>query len=176
MDMNDVLKMMLANGAVEQVSQQAGLSPQDAAAVMQDVLPLLLKGMQGQATNKNTQEGFLRALNDHSQQDATDVGRFLRNVDTEDGAKIVNHLLGNQKEEVAAKARKKSGIDTKTILKVMAILAPLLMSKMGSTAKTTAKAKQKSSKSNADMLDVVTGLMDGVDAGDILRLASVLMK
>ena len=49
------------------------------------------------------------------------------------------------------------------------------MSKMGSTAKTTAKARSKKS-SNNDMLDVVTGLMDGVDAGDILKLAGLLMK
>lgn len=174
MDMNDILKMMLANGAVEQVSKQAGVSQSDAAAVMQDVLPMLLKGMQGQAANKSTQEGFLKALNEHSQQDTSDLTRFFRNVDTDDGAKIVNHLLGSQQEEVAARAKKKSGIDTKTVLKIMAILAPLLMSKMGSTAKTTAKARKKSS--GNDMLDVVTGLMDGVDAGDLIKLAGVLMK
>ena len=105
MDMNDILKMMLASGAAEQVGKQAGISPQDAAAVMQDVLPMLLKGMQGQATNKSTQEGFLKALNDHSQQDTSDVSRFLRNVDTDDGAKIVRHLLGSQEEEVELRRR-----------------------------------------------------------------------
>ena len=173
MDMNDIMKMLLTSGAAEQVSAQTGVSANEAASVIEDVLPMLLKGMQGQATNKTTQQSFLQALSDHSKNDTADLGAFIKNVDTDDGAKIVNHLLGEQKEEVAAKAKKKSGIDTKTVLKIMAILAPILMSKMGSTAK-TAKATSKSSSS--DMLDIVTGLMDGVDAGDVLKIVSKLIK
>ena len=99
MDMNDVLRMMLSNGAAEEVSNQTGLSVNDAVAVMEDVLPMLLKGMQGQATNKSTQQGFLQALSDHGKQDTSDVTKFLKTVDTDDGAKIVKHLLGAQQDE-----------------------------------------------------------------------------
>ena len=171
MDMNDMIKMVLTSGVAEQVSQQTGISASDAASVMQDVLPVLLKGMQGQATNKSTQQGFLQALADHSKQDTEDVTGFIKNVDTEDGDKIVNHLLGEEKEAVAAKAKKKSGIDTKTIIKIMAILAPLLMSKMGSTADSAAKKT-----SSSDMLSVVGGLLDGVDASDVIKLAGLFLK
>ena len=88
-----------------------------------------------------------------------------------DGAKIVNHLLGAEQEEIAAKAKKKSGLDTKTILKIMAIMAPILMSKMGQTAKTeTAKA------GSGDMMRVVGGLLDGVDAKDVVNILGMLMK
>ena len=172
MDMTDVLKMMINSGAAEQVSQQTGISVTDAAEVMEDLLPVLLKGMQGQAANKATQQGFLQALSDHGKQDTSDMGRFLKTVDTDDGAKIVNHLLdARQQEAVAAKAKKKSGIDTKTILKIMAIMAPLLMSKMGSTAKSSARKS-----GSDDMLSVVGGLLDGVDAGDVIKLAGLLLK
>ena len=173
MDMNDVLKLMLNSGAAEEVGKKTGLSMTDAAEIMEDVLPMLLKGMQGQATNKQTQDSFLKALTDHSKDDTSDIGKFIKNVDTDDGAKIVNHLLGSQKEELAAKAKakRKSAVDTKTVLKIMAILAPLLMSKMGSTAKTTAKTR-----GSDDMLSVVGGLLDGVDATDVLKLAKLLMK
>ena len=166
-----MLKLLLSSDALGQVSKQAGVSETDAAAILQDVLPVLLKGMQGQASNKSTQQGFLQALADHSKDDTSDVSKFLSKVDTEDGGKIVKHLLGADEEAVAAKAKKRSGLDTKTILKIMAIMAPLLMSKMGSTAKSTAKKK-----GSDDMLDVVGGLLDGVDAGDVLRLASLLLK
>ncbi len=171
MEMTDILKMMLNSGAAEQVSKETGISVTDAAEVMEDLLPVLLKGMQGQARNKDTQQSFLKALEDHGKQDTRDMSKFIRNVDTDDGAKIVKHLLGPEEEVVAAKAKKKSGLDTKTILKVMAILAPLLMSKMGNTARTSA---QKSDSS--DMLGVVGGLLDGVDAGDVIKLASLLLK
>ena len=171
MDMNDVLKIMMSSGAAEQVSQQAGISVDDAVKVMGDVLPVLLQGMKGQATNEATQKGFLQALADHSKDDTNDLKKFVKNVDTEDGAKIVNHLLGQETEAVAAKAKKKSGIDTKTILKIMAILAPLLMSKMGKTAQSKSKKKDAS-----DMMSVVSGMLDGVDAGDVIKLAGLLLK
>ncbi len=171
MEMTDILKMMLNSGAAEQVSKETGISVTDAAEVMEDLLPVLLKGMQGQAKNKDTQQSFLKALEDHGKQDTRDMSKFIRNVDTDDGAKIVKHLLGPEEEVVAAKAKKKSGLDTKTILKIMAILAPLLMSKMGNTARNSA---QKSDSS--DMLGVVGGLLDGVDAGDVIKLASLLLK
>jgi hypothetical protein len=53
----------------------------------------------------------------------------------------------------------------------MAILAPLLMSKMGSSAESKAKKNDTS-----DMMKVVSGMLDGVDAGDVIRLAGLLLK
>ena len=171
MDMTDVMKMMLNSGNVGQVGQMLGVNEKEAASALEEVLPMLLKGMQGQAQNKETQQGFLQALQDHSQQDTSDFSKFLKNVDTDDGAKIVKHLLGAKEEEVAAKAKKKSGLDTKTIMKIMAIVAPLLMSQMGKNAKT---AKQTSG--SDDMLSIVGGLLDGVDASDVIKIVGKILK
>ena len=171
MDMETIMNMMLQSGALDQVSGMLGVDDKSAVSAIETVLPTLLKGMQGQATNTNTQQGFLQALLDHSATDTSDLKQAVKNVDVEDGAKIVNHLLGTQQEEVAAKATKKSGLDTKTILKLMAILAPILMSRMGKTAKTqTAKANSN------DMLSVVGGLLDGVDAKDVVNILGMLIK
>lgn len=171
MDMSKVIEAAIKAGALEQVSQMTGISQKDAGNVVNVVLPLLLKGMQSQAKSKDTQEGFFQALNDHGKNDPKDVKKFIKNVDTEDGAKIVNHLLGTSTEEVAAKAKKKSGLDTKTILKIMAIVAPLLMSQMGKEAKKeTAKSK------SDDMSGVVGQLLENVDVGDVIKIANILMK
>ncbi len=171
MDMEKVMQMMIESGALGQVSSMLGVDEKNASSAIESVVPMLLKGMQGQMQNKDTQAGFLQALTDHSKDDTADLKKAVKNVDAEDGAKIVNHLLGAQQEEVAAKAKKKSGLDTKTILKIMAILAPILMSKMGQTAKTeTAKS------SSGDMLKVVGGLLDGVDAKDVVNILGLLMK
>ena len=171
MDMNDVMKMMLNSGNIGQMGQLLGVNEQEAASAIEEVLPMLIKGMQGQATNKETQQGFLKALQDHSQDDTSDFTKFLKNVDTDDGAKIVNHLLGQRQEEVAAKATKRSGLDKKTILKIMAIAAPFLMSQMGKNAKSKAKAVQ-----SDDMLSIVGGLLDGVDASDVIKIVGKLIK
>ncbi|MBR2674047.1 MAG: DUF937 domain-containing protein [Mogibacterium sp.] len=169
--MNDVMKMMLNSGSIGQLGQLLGVDEKDATSAIEEVLPLLIKGMQGQASNKDTQKGFLQALEDHSKDDTSDFTKFLKNVDTEDGAKIVKHLLGSKRDEAAAKVEKKSGLDTKTILKIMAIAAPFLMSQMGKSA--TKKAK---SSSSDDMLGVVGGLLDGVDANDVIKLVGKFLK
>ena len=170
-DMNDVMKLMNNSGALGQVAEMLGVDEKAANNAIDTVLPMLLKGMQGQLNNKDTKASFLQALSDHSKDDTDDLKKAVKNVDTVDGAKIVKHLLGAGQEEAAAKAKKKSGLDTKTILKIMAILAPILMSKMGKTAKTeTAK-----SDSN-DMVSIVGDLLDGVDAGDVIKIVSKLIK
>lgn len=171
MDMTDMMQMLLNSGSLGQMSQMLGVGEKEASSAVEEVLPMLLKGMQGQAKNKDTREGFLQALKDHSNDDVSDINKYLKNVDTDDGAKIVKHLLGAQQEEVAAKAKKKSGLDTKTILKIMAIAAPFLMSKMGKTAK-----KETAKSSSDDMMGIVGGLLDGVDAGDVIKIVGKLMK
>ena len=171
MDMNDVMKIMQSSGALGQVAEMLGVDEKAANNAIDTVVPLLLKGMQGQLKNKDTKDSFLQALNDHSKDDTDDLKKAVKNADTVDGAKIVKHLLGAGQEEAAAKAKKKSGLDTKTILKIMAILAPILMSKMGKTAKTeTAKS------GSDDMVSIVGGLLDGVDAGDVIKIVSKLIK
>ena len=173
MDMNDALKMLSQSGALDQVSQMLGVDEQEAASAITEVLPSLIQGMQGQAKNTETQQGFLQALSDHSKDNTDDIRSFIKTVDTDDGAKIVKHLLGADEEVVAAKAKKKSGIDTKTIIKIMAIVAPLLMSQMGKSAKASEKTA-KGSIGTSDVLDIISGLSDGVDAGDIFKIASKL--
>lgn len=171
MDMETIMKLMLQSGALEQVSGMLGVDGKSAESAIETVMPLLLQGMQGQMKNEDTKYGFLQALNDHSKQDTRDLRQAVKTADVDDGAKIVRHLLGAQEEEVAAKAKKRSGLDTKTILKIMAIMAPILMSKMGQTAKAeTAKS------SSGDMMKVVGGLLDGVDAKDVVNILGMLMK
>ena len=171
MDMTALMETAIKAGALEQVSEMLGVSEKDAGNAVEVVLPLLLQGMQGQVKSKDTQEGFLKAINDHGKNDTKDVKKFIKNVDTEDGAKIVSHLLGNKTEEAAAKAKKKSGLDTKTVLKIMAILAPLLMSQMGKSAEA-----EKAKSSSGDMGGVVGSLLDNVDVGDVIKIANLLLK
>ena len=170
-DMNEVMQVMVKSGALGQVAEMLGVDEKAANNAIDTVVPMLLKGMQGQLKNKDTKDGFLKALSDHSKDDTDDLKKAVKNADTVDGAKIVKHLLGAGQEEAAAKAKKKSGLDTKTILKIMAILAPILMSKMGKTAKTeTAKS------GSDDMVSIVGGLLDGVDAGDVIKIVGKLLK
>jgi hypothetical protein len=169
MDMQDVLKLMMEAETLKMVSERTGVSENDASAAMAAVLPMLLQGMQGQAKGEDTQKGFLEALMSHSKDDTSDVKAAIRKSDADDGAKIVKHLLGNDEEEIAAKAKKKSGLDTKTILKIMAIVAPILMAQMGKNA------KQEKEAAKADG-GIVGDILGNIDAGDVVKIIGLLMK
>ena len=77
MDMNDVMQMMLNSGNLGQMGQLLGVGEQEASSALEEVLPMLLQGMQGQAKNKDTQQGFLQALHDHGQKAKNDVSQVL---------------------------------------------------------------------------------------------------
>lgn len=172
MDIKDVMELAIKTGAVEQVGKMMGVSDKEASSAIAEVLPVLIMGMQGQAKGKDTQQGFLKALDDHGKEDTSDIAKFIKNIDLDDGAKIVNHLLGaKQQEEVAAKAGKKVGLDAGTIIKIMAIVAPILMTQMGKKANATAKES-----ASGDMKGVVGSILDNVDVGDVIKIAGILLK
>ena len=88
MDMEKVMQMMIESGALGQVSSMLGVDEKNASSAIESVVPMLLKGMQGQMKNQDTQSGFLQALLDHSKDDTDDLKKAVKNVDMEDGAKI----------------------------------------------------------------------------------------
>lgn len=172
MDIKDVMEMAIKAGAVEQVGKMMGVSDKEASSAIAEILPVLIQGMQGQAKGKDTKDSFIKALNDHGKDDTSDIGKFIKNIDLDDGAKIVNHLLGSkEKEEVAAKAGKKSGLDAGTVIKIMAVVAPILMTQMGKKANNEAKQS-----SSGDMGGIVGSLLDNVDVGDVIKIAGILLK
>ena len=169
--MTSLITTLLSNDSVTGVSKATKASDSNVQSVLNAALPLLLNGAKAQSEDESTAESFANALLSHGQKDTSNLTSFLKNVDLDDGAKIVKHLLGTSTEEVAAKAKKKSGLDTRTILKIMAILAPLLMSQMGKEAK-----KETEKSDSGDMSGVVGKLLDNVDVGDVIKIANILLK
>lgn len=171
MDMNSVLKAVMSTDALGQLSKTTGIDEKAAAAVLTEVLPLLINGAKSQSTNKDTATSFIEALATHGEKDSSDMAKFIKNVDVADGAKIVKHLLGSKEEASAKKVAEKNGIDVKKIATIMAVAAPIVMNQLGKSAKTKAKKND-----SADIGSVVSGLMDGIDAGDVVNVAKLFLK
>lgn len=167
-----VMNAIMNEDTLKMVSQLAGVDEKEAGSIVAAVLPTLLKGAASQNKNKDTAAGFLEAVLSHGEKDSSDMTKFIKNIDTEDGAKIVKHLLGAGGDEKAAEAvaAKAKGIDTKKIIKIMAILAPIIMNQLGKEAKKSGK------KSNADMDGILGTLVENVDLGDVLKIAKILIK
>lgn len=151
MDLTDLLTGALAG----QIGKKAGVDSDTVSTLLEAALPTLLENMQDNSKSKSGAESLAKALADHADDD-NDVDK----VDEEDGAKILQHILGGKSSTVTKNLAKVAGdIDVEKVGKVLAIAAPLLLSTLGSQTK---KKKKSSDLDVADLLGDVLGGALGV--------------
>ena len=193
-NLGSLAKVLLSSDALKGISKQTDISAEDVSSILTTALPALLNGANKQATQKSTAEGFLEALQTHGANDTSNLTSFLKNVDVEDGAKIIKHLLGSNTTSLTKEVAKssKSGIKAADVAKVLAVAAPLIMSLIG---KQTGKKKEKDATTalasittllgNKEVQTLATSLLggnksnkkdDGVDLDDVINIASKLIK
>ncbi len=161
MDLQKLAGTLLSSDSINGLSNLTGASDIDVKKVLTQALPTLLDGANGQATSKDTSEGFASALSDHAKSDTNDLTKFLGNVDLKDGAKIIQHLLGSDKDSVVKDVSKQTGVSKSKTTSILSGFAPLLMSLLGQQ---TDEDKDKGS----DIGSLVGSLLSNADFGSIL--------
>ncbi len=131
MDIQELLSQLLSSDAVKGLSKASGASQKDVKKVVSEVLPKLLGGAEKQAKGSDTAESFTKALSDHGKKDTSDIKGFLKNIDLEDGAKIIGHLLGKDKTKTTKTVSEKTGVSAKKTDNILSSIGPLLMSLLG---------------------------------------------
>ena len=134
MDLNELMSTMLSEESIENLGVKSGSSPEEVRSVLGNALPLLLNGANAQATNQETASGFVGALQQHAQDDASNVGSFLGNVDMGDGAKIIAHLLGANTGAQTQAVAQQTGVSQAKTGSILSAVAPLLLTLLGQQA------------------------------------------
>ena len=160
MDINSLLGTLLSSDSVSGVSKATKADDKEVASVLNAALPLLLKGAKKQSEDKDTAESFATALLSHGKKDTSNLSSFLKNVDLDDGSKIIGHLLGKDDDSVK-KIAKSSGVSAKKTGDILSAAAPLLMSLLGQES-----ASKKSDNNVA--LELAGALLKNVDVGDLI--------
>ena len=160
MDINSLLGTLLSSDSVSGVSKATKADDKEVASVLNAALPMLLKGAKKQSEDKDTAESFATALLSHGKKDTSNLSSFLKNVDLDDGSKIIGHLLGKDDDSVK-KIAKTSGVSTKKTGDILSAAAPLLMSLLGQ------ESASKKSDNNA-ALELAGALLKNVDVGDLI--------
>ena len=132
MDLNKIMKTLLSNESVAGVAKKAGVDIADVKKVITSALPSLLGGATAQSKNKETAQGFAEALTQHAKNDTSNIGAFLKDIDIEDGAKILGHLFGQNTLSQAEKISKKTGVSKANTGNILSLMAPLFMSSLDS--------------------------------------------
>ena len=109
---------------MSQLAQQVGADEAEVSQAVQQVLPALMGGLGANAQQPDGKAALTSALSDHAGRDTGD----LSNIDTDDGAKIVQHIFGNQSETVVNQLGGLGGGGGGLIKKLLPILAPIVLS------------------------------------------------
>ncbi|MBQ9828673.1 MAG: DUF937 domain-containing protein [Lachnospiraceae bacterium] len=176
-DINSIMEM-LSGDNLNGIGESLGLSSDQISSVIQMSVPQLLNGMK---ENSSTEEGAAsleQALLQHVDADTSDVSAFLASADTEDGAKIVDHILGKEGAETATgEISEQTGLSLGNVASIMGSVAPFLMSLLGQ--QNSSSQAQTASSGGGGIGSLLGGLLDqdgnGLDLGDISSMASTLM-
>ena len=169
MNLND----LLSNDVIESLAKSTGASKEDTSSVLANALPDLVKSMASNASTKEGAKSLEKALDAHTSDDG--IASLLKNIDAEDGAKILGHILGSNNDSVRSKVSKKSGVDSDITSTILSSAAPLLLSALGS--------EKKKAGTNADGLGSLLGSLLGKEedgdndvADTLFSLAGILLK
>ncbi len=139
------LLSQLQNGpALQQISQQLGMDSGQASQAISAALPLLMGGLANNASQPQGAQSLLNALQrDHlgsgGGAGGPDLGGLLGQVlgslggnsaptPATNGAGILGHVFGAQTPQAANLLGQKTGLDSSTALKVLAVAGPIVMS------------------------------------------------
>lgn len=162
LDLSSIASTLLDKDALSGIASSTGLSSKDVTSVLKSALPSLLDGASKQTSNKSTLEGFASALEKHASKNTSSLTSFFKDIDIDDGSKIVSHLLGDNKGKTADSLAKDLGIDAKDVAKVLACAAPLLMSLLG-------KKAQSAKKDSDSLSSIASSLLGNADVGSLLK-------
>lgn len=135
MNITNLLSVLTNSDNVSSLSKNTGAQPEQISDLLQKAVPILMKGMEQNASSKEGASSLAKALDDHAKDDVSDISSLLKNIDVNDGAKILGHILGNRNTDVQTNLSKKVGLSTSQTTNILASVAPLLLSMLGSQKK-----------------------------------------
>ena len=120
-------------------------------------LPLLMTYLTRNAKKEGGTRSLANALGQHK--NTNSIASQIETADTDDGEKILKHILGDDEEQVTKNLAKQTGMDQSQVISALDAMLPGIMSGISSSATQASKSK----KSGVD-------LSDGIDLSDIMGM------
>lgn len=159
----DLLSSDLGKSIISGVSDSTGNDQNKTSSVLTMALPVLMKAMERNTTTPQGAEGLMGALNSKHDGSILDNlgGLFGGGVEesvTQDGSKILGHILGNRQQGVEKIIGEKSGLDSGSVGNILKVAAPILMGVLGK------QARQNNVSSSNDLTSLIGGMLGGSGA------------
>lgn len=165
MDINDLLQGALKDQLLKNTTQQLGANNQQADIAINATIATLMNAVSKNMSSPQGAQNLMSAINkDHDGSILDNLGGFLSgqmnqsNPRATNGAGIINHLIGGQKESIVKSIAQQSGMNEQNISMVMNTLAPVVLGMIGKV-NSQAKQNQPASQANngGELLDFIQG-------------------
>lgn len=157
----DLLNSDAGKAIIGGIANQTNQSQDKTQSVLTMALPVLMKAMQRNASTPDGAASLLGALNNskHDGSILNDLGGLFGggvSADvTNDGSKILGHILGNKTQNVESAIGAKAGMDTNSVAQILKVAAPILMGVLGN------QTRQQSVSDSNGLSGLLGGLLGG---------------
>lgn len=161
----DLLNSDLGKQIVSGVAGATGNDSSKTSSVLTMGLPVLMKAMERNAATPQGAEGLMGALASKHDGSILDNlgGLFGGGVDEsvkQDGAGILNHVLGAKQQGVEQVISQKAGLDAGSVANILKVAAPILMGVLGK------EKRNQNVSSSGDLTGLLGGLLGGSSAAN----------
>lgn len=157
--LGSILKALLADGALKALAKKTGLDQSALKKLLPLALPLLLKMLTRNASDKEGASSLLGALTQHTSKKP--VQEQIDEADIDDGRKIIGHILGREKGASLLSLASQSGLSQEQVDSALSGIAPVLLSVLSAASGGKNGKNGKSGKFD---------LSDGLDLGDVAAI------
>lgn len=163
---------LLAQIPIDSIAERLGVDNDTARNAVQTAVPTLLGGLQANAADEKGEAALINALSGHGE--LLDGGVDVKDVDTSEGAKIVDNVFGENKNDVvhALGATGGGSAGSDLMAKLMPILAPIVLAyvakQMAGNSGVAAQQpnqQQAQQSSGGGLGDLLGGLLGGNKGG-----------
>lgn len=173
----------------DQIAKATGLSPEQTKKAVSLAMPVLMSGLANNATNEKWANDLDQALTQHdgSILDNINIGDLLN---SDDGQKIVGHILWSKTTQAEETIAKETGADNSQIATILKIAWPILMWALSKEKKTQwldlsglaslLSNEKKNAKSDGSLQSILFDFIDQNDDGsiidDVIGFASKMLQ
>ncbi len=156
----DLLNSDLGKTIISGVAGSTGQDTNKTSSVLTMALPVLMKAMQRNASTPQGAEGLMGALSGKHDGSILDnlgdlFGGGVNPEVTNDGGKILGHILGGRQRGVEQVIGQKAGMDAGSVGSILKVAAPILMGVLGK------QTRQQNVRQSADLGGLLGGMLGG---------------
>lgn len=182
---------LMSGSASKDISGKTGLTSTQVTTAATIALPLLIQAMSKNTKDEQGAESLAKAVQkDHDGSILSNLGDYIQKSDFSEGNSILKHLIGSNKDGIAAAVGKMAGIDEQKSTQILAILAPIVLGVLGQYMKkqklspqelaaNLAEEETEVQQSAPDAANLFRSLIDtngdGQVADDVLKIGGQLL-